>query len=85
MSQAERLYETEDLYLASAIEAMGIRPRGVWSDGRRSTWEFEDSEGLRQIVADYFAWKLMLEAHGFAERIRSAKSAAKNAPQRIER
>ena len=77
------MYQTEDLYLASAIQEMGIKPRGVWKDGSRSTFEFEDTPELQRVITDFISGNLTLEAQGYSERIRSAKSAVKNAPGRV--
>jgi hypothetical protein len=76
------VYNTSDLYLASALQQAGHSLKSVVKDSARATFEFEDSEPLREAVSDFFAGRLVVEAHGFAERIRSAKSMAINAPMR---
>ncbi len=76
------MYTTNDLYLASALQESGHPVRSVWKEGGRATFAFDDDELVTSAVAEYFAGRMSLEAQGFAERIRSAKSAAINAPPR---
>ena len=56
--------------------------RSVWKDGSRSTFEFDDDAGVHSAVVAYFAGSMSIPAHAYAERIRSAKSMAINAPAR---
>jgi hypothetical protein len=79
------MYRTEDLYLASALQENGHRLAGVWREGGRSTFEFDESADLHDAVAEYFAGTMQVPAHPYAERIRSAKSMAVNAPSRLVR
>jgi hypothetical protein len=76
------MYATEDLYLAAALQETGQAMESIRRTGHRATFEFADSTTLEASIDDYFAGRLRVSAHGYAERIRSAKSMAVNAPMR---
>jgi hypothetical protein len=47
-------YETTDLYLGSYLKARGIRLLNVRRDGRRTTFEFEDSPARPDLVLEFY-------------------------------
>jgi hypothetical protein len=77
------MYETSDLYLAAALQETGHPLASVWKSGTRSTFEFQDTASLQGAIAQYFAGGMQVPAHAYAERIRSAKSMAVNAPTKV--
>jgi hypothetical protein len=75
------MYGTNDLYLAAAVQEAGYELREVSRQGTRAVFIFDDGQELRQAISRYFSGDLLLRAHPYAERIRSAKSMAMNAQQ----
>lgn len=73
------MYETNDLYLAAAAQEAGHKLQDVFRQGTRALFVFEDGADLRRTITEYFSGDLMVRAHSFAEKIRSAKSMAMNA------
>lgn len=74
------MFETEDIYLGAALQEAGLALASVTRAGSRAKFRFEADQRLRDAVSSYYSGRLQLTAHSFAERIRSAKSMAMNAP-----
>jgi hypothetical protein len=74
------MFETEDIYLGAALQEAGFVMDGVTRASTRAKFAFPESRRLQDAVADYYSGRLVLPAHNYAERIRSAKSMAMNAP-----
>ena len=73
------MFQTDDLYLGSALIGAGHRLADVTREGHRARFHFEDSPALRSTVAEYYAGRLSLkDALNFSETLRSLKSAAVN-------
>ena len=65
-----------DLYLLGALRLRGIEPVRAIAEGGRAAWAFEQSEAVRDVVAQYFARSLPLDALTYSEAIRAGKAEA---------
>ena len=68
--------EVSDLYLLGALRLQGLAPVRTGSDGRRTTWVFDENPGLLSVVEDFYGRRLDLDALTYADAIRSAKGEA---------
>ena len=66
--------ELSDLYALSALREQGFKPLRTASDGRRCVWVFEATPELRTALEAFFGREMKVDALGFSERVRAAKS-----------
>jgi hypothetical protein len=76
------MFETEDIYLGAALQEAGFVLKSVVRGGTRARFSFEENTRLRDVIGEYYSGRQLVPAHSYAERIRSAKSMAINAPAR---
>ena len=50
----ERRYATSDFYLACFLKAKGLRIVDLEREGRRSTFVFEDSDGRKELIREFY-------------------------------
>lgn len=68
------MFKTKDFYLVSTLVLFGYKIKEHINDNNKSVFFFEDSDGLRELVQDYFYDKLMVSPHQFQSSIKSVKA-----------
>ena len=73
-SEVMKMYKTKDFYLTAVLVMHGYKIKQHVNDQNKSVFFFEDSDGLRALVQDYFYDKLKVSPHLFTTSIKTVKS-----------
>lgn len=65
-----------DLYLLGALRLRGIEPVRTTADGGRAAWAFLRSTEVQEVVEQFYARRLPLDALTYSEAIRAGKAEA---------
>jgi len=68
------MYKTKDFYLVSTLVLFGFQIKQHINENNKSVFFFEDSDGLRVLVQDYFYDKLKVSPHQFQTSIKTVKA-----------
>ena len=68
------MYKTKDFYLTAVLVMHGYKIKQHVNDQNKSVFFFEDSDGLRALVQDYFYDKVKVSPHLFQSSIKSVKA-----------
>jgi hypothetical protein len=68
------MYKTKDFYLVSTLVLFGYKIKEHINESNKSVFYFEDSEGLRSLVSDYFYDKVRVSPHQFQTSIKTVKA-----------
>ncbi len=58
-------YKTKDFYLTAVLTMYGYKISKHINENNKSVFFFEEDEGLRELVQDYFYDKLKVSPHQF--------------------
>ena len=67
-------FKTKDFYLVSTLVLFGYKIKEHINDNNKSVFFFEDSDGLRTLVQDYFYDKVRVSPHQFQTSIKTVKA-----------
>jgi hypothetical protein len=68
------MYKTKDFYLAAVLVLYGYKIKYHVNEKNKSVFHFEEDEGLRELVQDYFYDKLKVSPYLFQSSIKSVKA-----------
>jgi hypothetical protein len=68
------MYKTKDFYLVSTLVLFGYKIKEHINLDNKSVFFFEEDEGLRALVQDYFYDKVRVSPHQFQSSIKTVKS-----------
>jgi hypothetical protein len=68
------MYKTKDFYLTATLILFNQKIKNHVNENNKSVFFFEDSDGLRALVQDYFYDKLKVSPHQFQTSIKTVKS-----------
>ena len=68
------MYKTKDFYLTAVLVLQGHKIKQHINEKNKSVFYFEDSEGLRALVEDYFYDKVRVSPHQFQTSIKTVKA-----------
>jgi hypothetical protein len=69
-----KMYKTKDFYLTATLILFGMKIEKHINENNKSVFFFEDSDGLRALVQDYFYDKLKVSPHQFQTSIKTVKA-----------
>jgi len=69
-----KMFKTKDFYLVSTLVLFGYKIKEHINDNNKSVFFFEDSDGLRALVQDYFYDKIKISPHQFQMSVKSVKA-----------
>lgn len=78
MNGHERVFETHDLYLASALKILGFKLLNLRKNGGRGIFIFEDRPDRSQYVRGYFSGELSGSLKQFSNAWSDLKSLVEN-------
>jgi len=73
MEMNREVYQTKDLYEASALYALNLRFLGLKREWPFCWFIFEDKDNCQQIADEFWAKKLKVDPKCYAEAIRTLK------------
>lgn len=68
------MYKTKDFYLTAVLVLQGYKIKQHINENNKSVFYFEDSDGLRALVQDYFYDKVRVSPHQFQTSIKTVKA-----------
>lgn len=68
------MYKTKDFYLAAVLVLFNYKIKYHVNENNKSVFFFEEDEGLRELVQDYFYDKLKVSPFLFQASIKSVKA-----------
>ena len=68
------MFKTKDFYLTATLVLFQYPIKHHINDNNKSVFFFEDSDGLRTLVQDYFYDKLKISPHQFQTSIKTVKA-----------
>ena len=81
MQNTQDKYRTSDLYYAAYQKVAGVLFTGTIREGSRVFFEFEHTEGLKDLKTQYFNRSAKVPAASYADEIRSMKALTHMAEQ----
>lgn len=73
-NEVSKMFKTKDFYLVSTLVLFGYKIKEHINENNKSVFFFEDSDGLRALVQDYFYDKLKVSPHQFQTSIKTVKA-----------
>ncbi len=70
----KKMYKTKDFYLTAVLVLQGYKIKQHINENNKSVFYFEDSEGLRALVQDYYYDKVKISPHQFQTSIKTVKA-----------
>lgn len=67
-------FKTKDFYLVSTLVLFGYKIKEHINQDNKSVFFFDDTDGLRALVSDYFYDKLKVSPHQFQTSIKTVKA-----------
>jgi hypothetical protein len=68
------MYKTKDFYLTATLTLFNHKIIDHINENNKSVFFFEDNDGLRTLVQDYFYDKLKVSPHQFQTSIKTVKA-----------
>lgn len=68
------MYKTKDFYLTAVLVLHSYKILKHINENNKSVFFFEDSDGLRALVSDYFYDKVIVSPHQFQTSIKTVKA-----------
>ena len=68
------MYKTKEFYLTAVLVLHGYKIKEHINENNKSVFFFEDSDGLRALVSDYFYDKVKVSPHQFQTSIKTVKA-----------
>ena len=68
------MYKTKDFYLTAVLVMFNYKIKYHENEKNKSVFYFEEDEGLRALVQDYFYDKVRVSPHQFQTSIKTVKS-----------
>ena len=65
------MYKTKDFYLTATLILFNQKIKNHINENNKSVFFFEDSDGLRALVQDYFYDKLKVSPHQFQTSVKT--------------
>ena len=78
MNKTEKIFRTQDLYLASFLMARGVKLIKVEKSGSIATFVFENQEPMERVVTSFYNNKELVNANRLISSIRDLKSLVRN-------
>ena len=73
-SEEIKMYKTKDFYLTAVLIMYGYKISKHVNENNKSIFFFEEDEGLRELVQDYFYDKLKVSPHQFQSSVKTVKA-----------
>lgn len=67
-------YETQDLYLASALLTAGLKVNGVRTEGKKCIFVFQDRQDRQDLVKQYCNSDLQVTLSRYVDSLKNLKS-----------
>ena len=67
-------FKTKDFYLVSTLVLCGYKIKQHINENNKSVFFFEDNDGLRTLVQDYFYDKVKVSPHQFQSSVKTVKA-----------
>ena len=84
MVKEDRLYKTQDLYLASFLKARGLKLVRIGRRGNVAVFYFKHTDDIARIVTSFYNGKELVNANNLIGSIRDLKSIVHNLRNEVD-